>query len=139
MKQYSIFDLNGKLVKSFQSTKDLEVPKDLFNKILIDKYVPPNTYYLDVSSKTLVPLGLRPSNNHIFDYLTKTWVLQYTENEKWVEVRDRRNELLQLSDWTQLPDVPLATKEAWASYRQALRDITDQSDPFNIVWPVPPN
>lgn len=57
---------------------------------------------------------------------------------KWNIVRDQRNALLAQSDWTQLPDVPLATKEAWATYRQALRDITDQSDPFNIVWPTPP-
>jgi hypothetical protein len=54
-------------------------------------------------------------------------------------VRSQRNALLSASDWTQLPDVPLATKETWAAYRQALRDITDQSDPFNIVWPVQPD
>ena len=56
----------------------------------------------------------------------------------WATVRKNRNNLLVDTDWTQLPDVPLATKEAWATYRQALRDITDQPDPFNIVWPVPP-
>lgn len=53
-------------------------------------------------------------------------------------VRRERDKLLSASDWTQLPDVPLATKEKWAVYRQALRDITQQSDPFNIVWPEPP-
>jgi hypothetical protein len=30
------------------------------------------------------------------------------------------------------------TKEVWAAYRQALRDVTLQPDPFNIVWPTPP-
>jgi hypothetical protein len=54
------------------------------------------------------------------------------------EILDRRRRLLASSDWTQLPDVPLATKAIWAIYRQALRDITDQPDPFNIVWPTPP-
>ena len=53
-------------------------------------------------------------------------------------MRKKRNALLAASDWTQLPDVPLETKEAWAAYRQALRDITEQPDPFNIVWPTPP-
>lgn len=53
-------------------------------------------------------------------------------------MRSKRDLLLKESDWTQLPDVPLATKEKWAVYRQALRDITQQSDPFNIVWPEPP-
>lgn len=58
--------------------------------------------------------------------------------KEWNEIRRRRNSLLVASDWTQLPDVPLATKEAWAVYRQQLRDITDQPDPFNVVWPIPP-
>jgi hypothetical protein len=53
-------------------------------------------------------------------------------------VRAQRNARLSASDWTQLPDVPLATKEAWAAYRQALRDVTLQSDPFAIDWPVAP-
>jgi len=46
--------------------------------------------------------------------------------------------LLLGSDWTQMPDVLFSNKEAWASYRQALRDITLQTDPFAIVWPVAP-
>jgi len=56
----------------------------------------------------------------------------------WPVIRARRDALLVQSDWTQLPDVPLATKEAWAAYRQQLRDITFQPDPHNISWPTPP-
>ena len=52
--------------------------------------------------------------------------------------RSRRDSLLLASDWTQLPDVPAATRLAWQSYRQALRDITTQPDPTNIVWPTSP-
>ena len=53
------------------------------------------------------------------------------------EIRSERNRLLTDSDWTQLPDSP-ADKTAWATYRQQLRDITNQTDPFNIVWPIAP-
>jgi hypothetical protein len=62
-----------------------------------------------------------------------------TEQE-WGAVRYERNYRLALCDWTQLPDAPLTNIETqeWASYRQALRDITTQSDPFNIQWPTPP-
>jgi hypothetical protein len=45
------------------------------------------------------------------------------------------------SDWTQLADVPLSAekKAEWATYRQALRDLTDQPGfPENINWPVAP-
>jgi hypothetical protein len=56
----------------------------------------------------------------------------------WPTIRTRRDALLAQSDWTQLPDVPLEDKAAWAIYRQALRDVTEQPDPHNIVWPTPP-
>jgi|TARA_Y100001973_G_C5203316_1_gene339494 hypothetical protein len=57
---------------------------------------------------------------------------------QWAEVRAKRNKLLTESDWTQLGDVPKETKELWESYRQELRDVTNQADPYNIKWPVPP-
>jgi hypothetical protein len=53
---------------------------------------------------------------------------------QWQVVRTQRNQMLKDSDWTQLPDSPV-DKAVWATYRQALRDITIQADPFNIVWP----
>lgn len=59
---------------------------------------------------------------------------------QWKSVRDDRNKRLFECDWTQLPDAPLTDeqKTAWQAYRQALRDVTQQSDPFNITWPVKP-
>lgn len=50
----------------------------------------------------------------------------------------RKNELVS-SDWTQLSDSPLSNKEAWATYRQELRDLPSQgSDPKLWIFPVPP-
>jgi hypothetical protein len=60
-----------------------------------------------------------------------------TVGAQWTVVRAERNKLLADCDWTQLPDA-LVDAAAWAVYRQALRDITDQSDPFNIQWPTTP-
>jgi hypothetical protein len=37
------------------------------------------------------------------------------------QMRFARNSLLTASDWSQLPDAPV-DREAWATYRQALRD-----------------
>jgi hypothetical protein len=54
------------------------------------------------------------------------------------QVRGERNSLILESDWTQLPDAPV-DKAAWATYRQALRDLTDQAGfPFSVVWPSQP-
>lgn len=57
---------------------------------------------------------------------------------KWFEIREIRNELLSECDWTQLSDIPTETKSIWSEYRQSLRDITSQTNPFNITWPVKP-
>jgi hypothetical protein len=60
--------------------------------------------------------------------------------ERWTEVRNERTALLSACDWTQLVDALLTTEQrtAWQAYRQALRDITKQRDPFAIVWPDTP-
>jgi hypothetical protein len=57
---------------------------------------------------------------------------------QWNVIRAERNKLLAESDWTQLPDAS-ADAPAWATYRQALRDITTQANPFAIVWPERPS
>jgi hypothetical protein len=57
---------------------------------------------------------------------------------QWNVIRAERNKLLVESDWTQLPDAPVDTA-AWATYRQALRDVTTQANPFAIVWPESPS
>ena len=57
-------------------------------------------------------------------------------------IRSERNVLLLRTDYTQLPDAPLSSieKEAWAGYRQALRNITTQDTfPDSVVFPLPPD
>jgi hypothetical protein len=52
--------------------------------------------------------------------------------------REKRDLLLQQSDWTQVPDSPVNTP-LWATYRQYLRDVTTQQGfPESIVWPEKP-
>jgi len=54
-------------------------------------------------------------------------------------VRNQRNVLLAECDWTQLSDAQVDAA-AWATYRQALRDITEQSGfPWSVLWPTKPN
>ena len=53
------------------------------------------------------------------------------------EVRKQRDRLLSETDWMALSDTSLSPE--WASYRQALRDITAQEGfPHSITWPVKP-
>lgn len=54
------------------------------------------------------------------------------------EIKTERTLLLSKSDWTQLVDAPVV-HEDWAVYRQALRDLPEQSGfPDDIVWPIQP-
>jgi hypothetical protein len=99
----------------------------------------------DVFEKLEEVAPVKSQDNGVF-YQTRIVVPMNEEEiaarteQEWVAVRAQRNHRLIACDWTQLPDAPLTDAKAanWGSYRQALRDITNQSDPFNIEWPVSP-
>ena len=58
--------------------------------------------------------------------------------EQAKSVRTQRDEKLKDTDWTQVADAPV-DKEAWATYRQALRDLTKESGfPWDMTWPTEP-
>jgi hypothetical protein len=60
------------------------------------------------------------------------------DEEQAKSVRASRTEKLKDSDWTQVIDAPV-DQAAWATYRQALRDITAQEGfPWDIEWPEQP-
>ncbi len=64
------------------------------------------------------------------------------ENDRLAaEARKKRNALLTSSDWvvTKAAESSAPLDFEWASYRQALRDVPQQSGfPANIDWPVAP-
>jgi hypothetical protein len=64
-----------------------------------------------------------------------------TGEEYASEAREKRNALLAETDYLMLPDYPLPEEkfQAFAAYRQALRDVPLQSGfPRQIDWPVKP-
>jgi len=78
------------------------------------------------------------------------WTVGWTTSSKTVDEtaeydanmaasnRGTRDNLLSQSDWTQVADAPVDAT-VWATYRQALRDITDQAGfPNDINWPTQP-
>lgn len=87
------------------------------------------------------PLTAPPFDGASYDIQAQQWVDLRSAETKWRDVRQRRMALLQRSDWSSLSDVPMSPelRAQWSAYRQALRDITEQSDPNAIVWPVPPS
>lgn len=69
---------------------------------------------------------------------TQTWTVQeLSQTQAEDNVRAHRNRLLQETDWMALSDNTMSP--AWASYRQALRDITAQEGfPYSVTWPTKP-
>ena len=58
--------------------------------------------------------------------------------EQAKSVRQSRSDRLADCDWTQVADAPV-DKAVWATYRQALRDITTQDGfPWSVTWPDAP-
>jgi hypothetical protein len=75
------------------------------------------------------------------------WIVQeLTQSEKdqklaakIASVRSQRNQKLKDSDWSQGKDIPDAVSTPWATYRQALRDVPQQSGfPWDVTWPTQP-
>ena len=73
-------------------------------------------------------------------------VREFTQNELTDRfIRSRRSYLLVASDWTQAADSPLseAKKAEWATYRQALRDLTSAypnvQEEGDVTWPTEPS
>ena len=58
------------------------------------------------------------------------------------DLRQRRDAMLKSCDWVMLSDSPIADKTAWETYRQSLRDITNNlttvDDVNNVTWPTKP-
>lgn len=66
---------------------------------------------------------------------------------EWDLVRTERDLRLSGSDWIFSPpeDLPQAVHDeitanyqGWVIYREGVRAITDQPDPYTVVWPIPP-
>jgi hypothetical protein len=65
-----------------------------------------------------------------------------TAEELAADLRAERDRRLAECDWTQMSDTPLDSdrREAWATYRQALRDVPQQGEfPDAVEWPVKPS
>ena len=62
--------------------------------------------------------------------------------QSMIDLRHQRNNLLMESDWTVLPDSPIADKTAWQNYRTELRDLTNGLTTVEevdaVIWPIKP-
>ena len=77
-----------------------------------------------------------------FELVDGAWSLPYVVEQHPLDraernIRLHRDGLLQDTDWMALSDNTMTPE--WASYRQALRDITAQEGfPYEVEWPIEP-
>lgn len=111
--------------------------KGLVYQFALERYYPTNVPYFIGTCDDDADLSI----DGFIQEMTEEEVLKEQEAEKEAQasrVRYERQLMLQASDWTQVADAPV-DQEAWATYRQALRDITDQQGfPWNVTWPSKP-
>ena len=69
----------------------------------------------------------------------KSKVTEVKEEYNLIFLRQKRDLLLQQTDWTQNRDVTLSNDADWKTYRQALRDITKEYKSLeDVKWPEKP-
>ena len=92
---------------------------------------------VNLKTKTSKVVSLTAEENAARELEEQVWA-DGEPARKWARIRAQRDALLAASDYTQVADAPGDTA-AWATYRQALRDVPSQSDVDNITWPTEPD
>jgi Phage tail assembly chaperone protein len=125
----AVIDPSGPTVVGFVPENAILV-SDFQNFVKVD-------YPREMDQETL---GVESDGQGGFTFVTDpAKVAQKTANQ-WTQVRAQQKQKLYESDWTcSVSDYEVPNKADWVTYRQALRDVTKQTDPFNIEWPTRPS
>ena len=114
------------------------VELDLLHQNKMTPDLPTNYVYLNGQLEALPP---KQFDHQVMDYAQRQWV-NPPDEAQWIVVRRTRNRLLLNSDWTDTASASArlgsVLNQQWLIYRQALRDVTLQTNPFTIVWPIAP-
>jgi hypothetical protein len=119
---------------------DSETLQDLVYQTikLLSPEVPGGIGWLDTYESIKFPEGYEKPSKEEFEAKLQELI----DAQPLKELRTKRNTLLAQTDRYTLPDWPHASpakQTEWLDYRQALRDLPDNTeDPANPVWPVPP-
>lgn len=93
---------------------------------------------VEIPTQENTPKPEYDENAYSCDWDVDQWVLNPIST--WTTIRSQRDLLLDDSDWAVMPDAtPKPSKDAWLTYRQALRDIPQNfQTPEEVVWPEKP-
>lgn len=135
MKNYVMIDPNTKEVKlRYQADQPCD---DVWLRR------PPHAEHLEVPDGIELAYAYVDSDGVVqMDHAAASEAAVARSNQQWADLRAKRDALLAACDWTQIADSPLSdeVKAAWRTYRQALRDLPENTqDPAVVSWPVAPS
>jgi hypothetical protein len=138
IKYYIIYNALGQILRTGSCAEsDFDVQAQT-GEFIIEGQANQLTQY--IKDKQVADLPPQPEGKfYFYDYSTSQWVQNTTLLGQ--SIITQRDALLYASDWTQIPNAPLTTQQVqeWATYRQELRDIPQQSGfPTNVTFPVAP-
>lgn len=138
MKNISIYDGTGQILRTVscpESQVDVQIKT---GESYLDGEFPGGEFQVKEGKPEKLPP--QPTEFHVFNYTSQRWDDPRTRVTELAVVRTKRDALLDETDWvvTKAVETGVASSTPWKVYRQALRDITTQADPFNLVWPVAP-
>lgn len=117
------FKLDGKTILGFNCLPDDKLANYGFYPYQ-ERIYDPETHYI--------------SGYELDGTTAKAVLTEFPVTAQWAKIRQQRDELLKASDWTQVADAQV-DREAWAAYRQQLRELPETyATPAEVVWPVEP-
>ena len=129
-----------------KDNKNTSFPKKLSNDLLASFGVYPAVVAEQPSfNNETHGASLKDTATEVDGVWTYGWTItEYTESQLAageaalaLDVREQRNAKLTETDWIGLSDVTMSSD--WATYRQALRDVPEQSGfPKTVTWPDKP-
>jgi len=91
------------------------------------------------SYEYIAPYTYDAESDVVYGTWQKTNIREENQEIRINQIRNQRDDLLAESDYAVLPDAPVLDVNEWKVYRQALRDVPQQSGfPQEVVWPTKP-
>ena len=122
-------DLSGLVIARYGDSSDFG-PEPVAHDGQLLYTVPDSVLIPDAVVRVLVEDGKEP------EFIADQSSIDY----QWKGIKEHRNRLLKDSDWIcSVTDYCPPNKDQWIQYRQGLRDITSQPNPFRLMWPKEPS
>lgn len=136
---FSVFELrkeNPNVSLPREMTQEQLASMDVFSVV---EQPEPDTDRFSYTVKRQLPELVDGQWTVLWDIIAKSAEQLAEDDVRQAEkIRDSRNGRLAATDWTQVADAPV-DQAAWATYRQALRDLTGQEGfPWSVQWPTEP-